>query len=98
MNNNYTNIHNKVRSLINDYDPLDLMSASAPEDEYDAGTSKAISIFVNKKKEPLSIRVEELKNELIRLYGSEADKGADKLMALGEGLQAVLSDFDPSDS
>ena len=53
---NYKKIKNDVTKIINKIDPWGLISAGAPDDEYDEIVNKIISLYFNKKLDNQNIK------------------------------------------
>lgn len=84
-----------VRKAVNKYDPLNLMNAGAPQDEYDSIVSRAISIFVNNKEISTEDKVTLLTQALVKQYGDEANKGSVEIGNLQQNIEAAVQGFVP---
>jgi hypothetical protein len=65
----YTNDFEQLRKMMNDWDPMALISLGCPEDEYDVYTNRVLSILYRYKAMP-NVGLEKL-NDYLKLFDKD---------------------------
>lgn len=81
----YEMTYEKVKSVINKFDPIGLISGGAPEDEYDSQIKKIVSL-IQKNAETDNL-TEEIYNIFTQSFGKQSVGGKDLYLRIVEDLK-----------